>query len=278
MTSPTPVMAALERAPLLAGPDVATVAGPQPLRGDELRALRTLLVRSNRRRRPAPAFEIRLSRLWCAPRVDEAVSPAIERHSRSPDGPLGSVRSGLAAAPAARVAVGALVGFFLALVALVALPMVIGWRSLAVLSGSMEPVIHTGSVVVVERVAGSDIAAGDIVSFRDPEDPSRLITHRVLAIEPAAEGYAVQTKGDANTGTELWLVAADGTVGRVRFHIPYLGYAVGSLQARLPRLLLVVVPSVLLAALLVVGIWRPRHGGRPAISARAVALSPGGAS
>ena len=74
---------------------------------------------------------------------------------------------------------GVMAGLFLS----VSVPYLFGERSLTVLSGSMEPQLHVGDVVVVDQVPPLEVRVGDIVTFRDPEDASRLITHRVREID-----------------------------------------------------------------------------------------------
>ncbi|MEX0755251.1 MAG: signal peptidase I [Actinomycetota bacterium] len=148
---------------------------------------------------------------------------------------------------------GLAAGFVLA----ITVPIVQGNRSLTVLSGSMEPAITTGDVVVVEQIPPLDARIGDIVSFRDPEDPSRLITHRVRAMEVGDNEVTFVTKGDANTSVEQWRITPDGQIGRVVFRVPKIGYVLFYLRGSLGRLLLIVFPALLLGAYELWRIWRP---------------------
>jgi hypothetical protein len=68
------------------------------------------------------------------------------------------------------------------------------------------------------------------------------------------------TKGDANTGVERWKVSADGTIGKVEYHVWHLGYLLSWIRGRLGRVVLVVVPALVLGAYELVRIWRPRPG------------------
>ncbi len=154
-------------------------------------------------------------------------------------------------------------GLFAGLFVAVSAPYLFGGRSLTVLSGSMEPQLHVGDVVVVEQVHPLDIKVGDIVSFRDPEDASRLITHRVREIEVHGGSVAFVTKGDANTSVESWKTTTDGTVGRVRFHVWRLGYLMIWIRSPLGRLGMVVVPALLLGGFELWQIWRPTNEDRP---------------
>jgi signal peptidase I len=148
---------------------------------------------------------------------------------------------------------GVLGGAFLS----VSIPYLFGYRSLTVMSGSMEPTIHVGDVVVVEQVPALDMRVGDIATFRDPGDATRLITHRVRAIEASGPYLDFTTKGDANTGVEHWKISRNGTVGRVVYHVWRLGYLMFWVRSRFGRLLLGVLPAMVLGAYELWRIWRP---------------------
>ncbi|MEX2274931.1 MAG: signal peptidase I [Actinomycetota bacterium] len=158
---------------------------------------------------------------------------------------------------AAMVALWLVLGLGAGFVAAITLPYVQGNRSLTVLSGSMEPAISTGDVVVVEQIPPLDARVGDIVSFRDPDDPSRLVTHRVRSMEVEQNEVEFITKGDANTSVEQWRITPDGQIGRAVFRVPKIGYVLFYLRGSLGRLLLIVLPALLLGAYELWRIWRP---------------------
>jgi signal peptidase I len=149
-------------------------------------------------------------------------------------------------------------GFALAVLLAAALPPALGGTSMVVRSGSMTPAIRTGDVVVVEPIAPTEAAIGDIVTFKDPAGSGRLLVHRVRAISRSGGEVAVVTKGDANSTQERWKVAADGTIGTVAYRVPALGFAVGWIGSPVGRIGLVILPALLLAAMFLMRIWRPR--------------------
>ena len=149
-------------------------------------------------------------------------------------------------------------GFALVIVVAVALPNAFGLRDLTVLSGSMEPTFSTGDVVVEREISPLDARLGDIVSFKDPEDASILITHRVQSMVVHNGVVSFVTKGDANTGVEHWNVSADGTLGKVEYHVWRLGYLLSFIREPFGRIVLIVVPALLLGAYELVRIWRPK--------------------
>lgn len=152
----------------------------------------------------------------------------------------------------------ALAGALLAAVLAVVAPYAIGGRSHTVLSGSMEPQIATGDVVGEQRIAPRQMRSGDIVTFQDPDEPGRMITHRVRSVREREGGYDVVTKGDANDTTERWSIAADGQLGRVRYRVAHVGYALVFLRGPVGILLLVVLPAVALGAIELRRIWSPQ--------------------
>ena len=136
--------------------------------------------------------------------------------------------------------------------------LIAGHPTFHVLSGSMAPALEVGSVVIDERIAPIEARPGDMVTFPDPQQRSRLITHRVKRVAVSGDTVSFVTKGDANATPERWNVSAGHEIGRVAYHAPKLGYArtwAATLGGRLGMLGLVVVWGLAV----VVSIWRPRE-------------------
>jgi signal peptidase I len=130
-----------------------------------------------------------------------------------------------------------------------------GGRALSVMSGSMSPAIETGDVVVSRGVSPLEIRRGDVITFRDPTDSERLITHRVKEVRISGGEARFVTKGDANNSAERWAVAAGGEVGLVVYRLPKLGYGLAWLGRPFAKLLLVALPALLLGAYELRRIW-----------------------
>ena len=149
------------------------------------------------------------------------------------------------------------VGGFAAGIALaLALPLAFDARPLVVLSGSMEPALGTGDITVVRTIAPLEARPGDVVTFRDPANADRLITHRVRRM--VAQGGAVSfvTRGDTNNVSERWRVPADGEIGRVAYRIPKLGWALMYARERGMFVILLGASLALLLVLELASIWR----------------------
>jgi signal peptidase len=102
---------------------------------------------------------------------------------------------------------------------------------LAVASGSMEPVLYAGDLILVEGVddPGDIYAApkdadppGDIIVYQGPHD---LIVHRVIKTTSQDGTYIFETQGDNNRFPDGWDVKESDIVGRYTgFKVPLLGH------------------------------------------------------
>ena len=122
-----------------------------------------------------------------------------------------------------------------ALIVIVALLLVgarlIGLQVFTVLSGSMEPAYHVGSLIYVKDVDPFELESGDVITFM--LDENTVATHRIVEVVPDEEDASVvrfRTKGDANENVDGSLVHYKNVIGSPVFTIPYLGYAVSYIQ------------------------------------------------
>lgn len=151
------------------------------------------------------------------------------------------------------VGIGLLAGTLAAAV----VPQLAGYRSFTVRSGSMTPAIETGDVVVTEPISPLGARVGDIVTFVDPEGTGKLFSHRVQSVRDLGDEVAFVTRGDANTSTEHWRVPASGSIGRVVYRIPKVGYVLAWIDSAPARLALIAIPALLLLWAALARIWRP---------------------
>ncbi|WP_231185157.1 signal peptidase I [Haladaptatus sp. DYF46] len=147
----------------------------------------------------------------------------------------------------ARIGGGVVLAFALVLTTVVVFPQMVGASgSYVVLSGSMSPTIHAGDVVISRTVETADIEAGDVIVFHDGVVPSDRTTHRVVNVVHRDDGVFFETKGDANEDPDPNPVPADDVIGRVWFHVPYIGHLILFARSRMGLLSLVIVPCLLL--------------------------------
>ena len=129
-----------------------------------------------------------------------------------------------------------------------------GWRTEVVISGSMEPVIQTGSVVIVRPIVPDTIRKGDVIMFSSL-DKTSLTTHRVVNVE-SEPGLRFITRGDANKNSDINPVVPDQVVGVVAFTIPYLGFLTQFIKTPLGFILFFLIPAVILIGREVLDLWR----------------------
>lgn len=131
-----------------------------------------------------------------------------------------------------------------------AIPSILGHKVLTVVSGSMEPAIHTGDVIFVKPLTPADeVQEGDVITFRAKEKSDMLITHRVLGVvQVNGQAAAYVTKGDANDSEDPATVAPDQLIGRYQGRVPYYGYVANFVRTPPGVILLVIIPGVVLIA------------------------------
>lgn len=107
----------------------------------------------------------------------------------------------------------------------------IGFQVYTVLSGSMEPTYHVGSLIYVQKVEYKELQAGDVITFMLDEDT--IATHRIVEVIPDETDSSVlrfRTKGDANATEDGSLVHYKNVIGTPVFSIPKLGYLTNFIQ------------------------------------------------
>lgn len=124
-----------------------------------------------------------------------------------------------------------LVGMVVVLAILLVGARLVGFQVFTVLSGSMEPTYHTGSLIYVKDVDYTEIEPGQVITFMLDEDT--VATHRVVEVVPDENDATVlryKTKGDANDAEDGSLVHYKNVIGTPVFTIPYLGYFANYIQ------------------------------------------------
>lgn len=104
-------------------------------------------------------------------------------------------------------------------------PSIFGYHVYRVSSGSMEPTLMLGDVIVTKEVAAEEIQKNDIVTYKSLEGDmaGEMITHRVVA-EPEKEGdtYIFQTQGDWEGASLDPKITYEQIEGKYQFKVPFL--------------------------------------------------------
>lgn len=140
---------------------------------------------------------------------------------------------------------------FLGAIALIAvllivsvLPITGNYKILTVLSGSMEPGIKTGSVVVVKP--SKDYKIGDVITFGEMSKTKTPTTHRIYEMKVEGGQPIYITKGDANNAPDQKEITAREIIGKVLFDVPYAGYAVDTAKKPFGFMLIIIIPAALI--------------------------------
>lgn len=102
-----------------------------------------------------------------------------------------------------------------------------------ILTGSMEPTIMPGDIILVEKIGIDSVNVGDVIMFNNGE--GMFITHRVIEKSDNTGEILCATKGDNNSNADAGAVNSSQLKGRVITIIPDIGkltlYLRGSIGA-----------------------------------------------
>ncbi|OHA79024.1 MAG: signal peptidase I [Candidatus Yonathbacteria bacterium RIFCSPLOWO2_01_FULL_43_27] len=123
-------------------------------------------------------------------------------------------------------------------------PIMGNYKIMIVQSGSMEPTIKTGSIVIVKPAPSYDV--GDVITFGPTPRGKISTTHRIVAenIKNGLETYT--TKGDSNDSVDLKGVLQKDVLGKVYLSVPFVGYALTAVKEPIGFLILIIVPALLI--------------------------------
>jgi len=92
-----------------------------------------------------------------------------------------------------------------------------------VASGSMQPMMYAGDVVIVAKVPADIIEQGDVIQFR--KEGGITMMHRVIEVQETEGAKSFITKGDANSEPDTDPVIPENVVGKLVLTIPKIGWA-----------------------------------------------------
>ncbi len=125
-------------------------------------------------------------------------------------------------------------------------------------SGSMSPVIRTGSVIVT--IPRGEYRVDDVVTFMGTERSGTPVTHRISRTEERDGRTVFFTKGDVNEREDFRAIDREEIMGKAILTFPYAGYLASFMQTRTGFLTLVIIPLAIVGVLeLVSGIRQFRR-------------------
>ncbi len=151
----------------------------------------------------------------------------------------------------------ALVICVLLLLAVLLAPSILHLSFNTVVSGSMEPTIKTGAMIATVKAAPAEIQVGDVIGFR-VEGIDTPICHRVIEIVKTEGGIVFRTKGDANESPDTWVVKPENLIGRIVFHLSWIGYVAKFIKEPYGFGLMVGLPAVIIIGLEIKNLFWPK--------------------
>ena len=130
-----------------------------------------------------------------------------------------------------------------------------GYRPLVERSGSMEPAIGAGDLLASRDIPAHAMRTGDVVSFPDAVRPGVLLTHRVVAVRRVGGRIDVTTRGTPTAppsgGRSRRAIASAACAQRAAPR-----FVVASLDDRPLRSAVILLACVAFAACALRRIWR----------------------
>ena len=118
-----------------------------------------------------------------------------------------------------------------------------GGELLAVRTGSMEPEMSPGDLLISREADPRTVRRGDVITFRVPSEDNTLVTHRVTSVQD--DGNTFTTKGDANETADPFTTEAEDVLGTKWFVLPGIGRAVVFLASPIGTALLLGIPAAI---------------------------------
>lgn len=138
----------------------------------------------------------------------------------------------------------------------------------AVRGDAMAPTLRNGTLAVLEPVVPATLHKGDVVALRVPA-PERVtynlpadVVRRVVGIDHTSKGLVFVTKADGHTRSDVFTTPAHDVVGRLKFAVPVLGFALQFIQSIEGVIFLIAVGVIVLLYLLFSFIDRRRRLAR----------------
>lgn len=119
------------------------------------------------------------------------------------------------------------------------------YKIYSVVSGSMEPAIHVGSIVVSQPQKNYKV--GDIITFAPlGAKKGDTVTHRIYSEKTQNGQTYFETKGDANNAPDTELIPVSSVLGKEAIEIPLIGYPISYAKTRDGLIILIIIPATII--------------------------------
>lgn len=135
-----------------------------------------------------------------------------------------------------------------------------GFQFISVLTGSMQPEIEPGSLILVKKVTDPEkLKVNDVITFKSPRNEKQLITHRIVEVKKMDSKILFITKGDANLTADVEEVESTNVFGKYYqdFTIPYGGYILQLTKTKMGYIVFFIIPVLVLIISSLSNYWSP---------------------
>ena len=130
------------------------------------------------------------------------------------------------------------------------IPSLFGYSPFSILSGSMEPTLKTGDIVLCKKLDNNtELKENDIITFRTTIDGKKaIITHRINSITTLDDNsIIITTKGDNNDTSDANPLTREEVLAKYdNVRIPYLGYFITFISNKYVFFFLIILPLAIL--------------------------------
>jgi len=127
-----------------------------------------------------------------------------------------------------------------------------GYNSYLVQSGSMEPSIMTGDIIVIHPK--EIYVKRDVITFHNAE--GNIISHRIIDEKVKGNTKTFITKGDANQSEDEGTVSPSDILGAVAFVVPKVGFLVAFAKSIPGLIILIIIPAFTLIFDEIIGLFK----------------------
>ena len=141
-----------------------------------------------------------------------------------------------------------------------------GYSVFRVVTGSMEPTMSVGTVLICKNTDIEDIAPGDIICFRSRESShyGYIVTHRVVSVQTDGTGRKyLESRGDANVSSDPYYVESENLLGRVTWYSKKDGVfnkMLDFLSGKIGFFAIIVIPILIIAGLILQSVQKNIKG------------------
>lgn len=122
-----------------------------------------------------------------------------------------------------------------------------GYQSFVVKSGSMEPSIMTGDIIISKLKTPETVYnVNDVITYNvTDKGEDKIVTHRIVKIISDGNNPNYQTKGDANRTEDNGNILRSQIIGKTVYTIPKMGYIVSYTKTLPGLIMLLLLPASL---------------------------------